>query len=332
MNRAEEIKNILEEYPKYQETLFIRGYLITDKVINDLQCYPFFGNWEKAKCGILNDGTNINIYYNNLQNCFTYEGNGISICLIGHAYNPFNMKYQEIEILKDCISAFQKNENAFFDEISKLTGIYVIVLNDKKRLIVVQDCAGMKSCYFGKVKGHIYISSHPQLVGDICNLEMDPFVAKLVKSYCYNIGNRHLPGNITPFTELKRLGGNTYMEYSDAFKIKRFYPVGPHDEISNKAQFDKEIEKIVDIMYRNIELVTKKWERPAISLSGGTDSKTTLACANGLYDQFSYFSFHCKPQELVDANAAHLICNQIGVKHTIYPIPDNNDELKDFQV
>lgn len=75
----------------------------------------------------------------------------------------------------------------------------------------------------------------------------------------------------------------------------------------------------------------KKWNRCAISLSGGVDSKTTLASANGLYDKFSYFSFFSKEQELVDAKAARQICNNLGLKHTIYRIPENNNEIKDFQ-
>jgi asparagine synthetase B (glutamine-hydrolysing) len=332
LSRANEIKNILEQYPQYQETLFCRGYLVTSKIVENLNEYPFYNQWLMKSCGVMNDGTDVDIYYHKLQDCSVYEEDGMTIAIIGHAYNPFNMKYQEVEILKDCLNAYKRSREVFFEEVSELTGIHLILLNDKDRLIFVQDCAGMKSCYFGKVKDDIYITSHPQLVGDICDLQPEPFVEKLVKSRCYNIGNRHLPGNITPFKEMKRLGGNTYTEYTGEFRIKRFYPVKPHDEIKSQEQFDVGIEKIFNIMHRNIELATKKWERPAISLSGGMDSKTTLACANGLYDKFSFFSFHCKPQEIVDANAAHKICEEIGLEHKIYPIAKNNDEVKDFDV
>jgi asparagine synthetase B (glutamine-hydrolysing) len=331
-SRADEVKEILKQYPQYQETLFCRGYLVTSRALENLNTYPFYNQWLKTSCGKLNNGTEINIYYHKWQNCCTYEENGISVTLIGHAYNPFDMKYQEIEIIKDCLNVYNQGREAFFEKVSELTGIHLILLNDKDRLIFVQDCAGMKSCYFGKVNDDIYTTSHPQLVGDICNLRMDSFIEKLVKLRCYNIGNRHLPGNLTPFKELKRLGGNTYTEYTGEFKIKRFYPVKPHDEIKNQEQFDETIERIFNIMHRNIELTTYKWARPAISLSGGMDSKTTLSCANGLYDKFSFFSFHCKPQEIVDATAAHKICESIGLDHTIYPIPETNNEIKDFHV
>jgi hypothetical protein len=332
MSQAKEIRDILDTYPNYQETLFRRGYLITDREIENLARYPFYDNWNKVNFGSLYNGNRINIYYHKLQDCYMHEQNGVTISIIGHAYNPFNMNYKELDILKNCLCSYLESKEVFFDKISELTGIHIIVVNDKGKLIVVQDCAGMKSCYFGKVDNVIYITSHPQLVGDICNLTIDPFVDKLVKTRCYNIGNRHLPGNITPFRELKRLGGNTCVEYTDKFNIKRFYPVRPHDEISDKDQFNEMIEKIGNIMHRNIELCSKKWNRPAISLSGGTDSKTTLACANGLYDKFDFFSFHSKPQELVDANAAHNICEKIGLEHIIYSIPDSNDNIQDFDI
>ncbi|MED3689587.1 asparagine synthase-related protein [Peribacillus butanolivorans] len=331
--KAVEIKKIMEQYPQYQDTLFSRGYLITSKEINDLSKYPFYSNWKKVYSGeIRKEKPNLNIYIHNKQDCYMYEENGIHAVIIGNAYNPFDMKYQEEELLKDCVQAYRQSKETFFDKISEFTGVHLIVIWDNVNLIAVQDCAGMKSCYFGRMDGNMYITSYPQLVADICDLKVDPFVEKLTKSYSYNIGNKHLPGNLTPFKELKRLGGNTYVEFVNEFKVKRFYPVKPHDEIKSKDQFNSGIEKITDILHRNIELATMKWKRPAISLSGGMDSKTTLASANGLYDRFTYFSFHSKPQEIVDANAAHKICEEIGLEHTIYPIPDSNDDVEDFDI
>ncbi len=67
-------------------------------------------------------------------------------------------------------------------------------------------------------------------------------------------------------------------------------------------------------------------------MSGGADSKTTLACANGLYDKFGYYSFQSKDTEVVDSLAARKICERIGIEHKIYKIPSDNSEIKDFEV
>lgn len=200
-------------------------------------------------------------------------------------------------------------------------------------MLCVQDCGGIKSCYFGTIDNNIYITSHTQLVADICNLTMDEYVEKLVKTKCYNIGNRYLPGNITSYKELKRLGPNTYLKFeNEMFSINRFYPIKKHKEIKTKKESEKAINEIVDIMHKNCELATKKWKRPAISLSGGMDSKTTLSVANGLYDKFFLYSFQSKDTEIVDSEAAHQICENIGQPHTIYKIPNKNEDIQHFDV
>lgn len=332
MSKTNEVIQLLEQYPMYQKTLFSRGYLITDTEITNLSIYPFYDHWKKEKLEVTKDGKSLNVFYHNLQNYQTYSKDEVIISIIGHSYNPFSMDYKEESILEDCIHSYLQNKELFFDKISELTGVHLIIINDGGELLVAQDCAGMKSCYFGKIDEHMYITSHPQLVGDMCNLTMDPFVKKLVGTRSYNIGNRHLPGNISPFKELKRLGGNTYLRFTDKFKIFRFYPIRPHKEMSDSDQVDHAISKAVDILSKNIELTTKKWGKVAISLSGGTDSKTTLACANGIYDQFYYFSFYSKPQEFIDANAAHDICKSLGLEHIIYPISKSNDDVQDFDI
>ncbi len=161
-------------------------------------------------------------------------------------------------------------------------------------------------------------------------MNLDPFVEKLIKSKCYHIGNRHLPGNLSPYKELKRLGGNTYLFYNGNFSVNRFYPCAPHPEFTTEEEFKEGVQKIYSLIHNGIECCSKKWENRSISLSGGTDSKTTLACANGLYDKFSYFSFYSKPTELVDATAAKNICKHLGLEHTFYKIPETNEEIEHF--
>lgn len=332
MSRRNEIERILDEYPKYKETLFIRGYLITDDELDNLDKFPFYSSWSRHAFGKLSNGRAVNIYVNNKQNYYSHEEDELIISIIGHAYNPFDMEHDENKILKKLIEQFRISEESFFNKVSELTGIHLITINYQGRILAVQDCSGMKSCYFGEVGRNIYLTSHPQLVGDLLNLETDSFVEKLIKSKPYNIGNRHLPGNITPYRELKRLGGNTYVNYEDNFTIVRFYPIMPHSEIKTESEFNEGINSIATIIHNNVLLASQKWSNPAISLSGGTDSKTTLSCVNGLYDKFKYFSFHCKPQELVDAKAARQICDSLSLEHSIYSIPDKNEDVEDFYI
>lgn len=331
MNKANEIRNILDEHKQYREALFCRGYLITTQTIQDLKMYPFYGLWKKTKCGHLKDGKDVHIYYHQLQDYSSIEQEGVTISIIGHAYNPFDMKFQESTILKDCFDAYQKSKEAFFDKISELTGIHLIAINDNNRLILVQDATGMRSCFYGMINNNIYIASHPQLVGDLCNLAVDKFVNKLTNAFFFRITEHYLPGDLSPYIELKRLGPNTYLSYDNGFNKIRFYPIKEHPEI-NLNQYNEIIDNIKTLIQKNLELCSKKWDGAAISLSGGIDSNTTLACANGLYEKFKYYSFHCKPSEVIDSNAARQICNILNLKHLIYAIPNNNEDIEDFEI
>ena len=320
----EEIKTELDTNSSYRELLFRRGYLLTNKKLNNIDKYPFYNLWSE---NIVNGYF---LYVQKEQTFYIESDSELTAVIIGHAYNPFNMVYDEKEICRELISSYKNSLSAYFDKVSELTGLHIVMLFDKNKIIACQDACSLTGCYFGNIGNNIYISEHPQLIGDICNLSIDPMVEKLVESKCYNIGNRHLPGNLSPYKEIKRLGANTYLNFDNEFSIKRFYPTAPHPEFTSEKEKTETVKKIGDLIHNGIKCCAKKWDRCTISLSGGTDSKTTLACANGLYDKFSYFSFHSKPQELVDANGAKTICNKLGLDHTLYEIPMENSEIKDF--
>ena len=334
MKRAEEMQNLLERYPHCQGALYSRGYLISSRLFStkELESYPFYSNWKTATLGSMRDGKTLYVYCHYLQDYHSYSEPGLDICIVGHAYNPFNLQYNEQEILQDCLLAYRDSRRQFFDKVSELTGIHLIVVNDNGTLLVLQDCAGMKSCYYGVVAGELNLTSHPQLVADLYGLEVDATIERLRDKWFFSIGVKYLPGDLSPFDELKRLGPNTYVAYSnEGLEMKRFFPREEHPVLAEE-DYDAAIDRISELLHNNIALCSKKWMHPAISLSGGMDSKTTLACANGIYDKFRYYSFHCKPQELEDAKAAREICQTIGVGHTIYAIPEKNEEIEDFDV
>ena len=136
------------------------------------------------------------------------------------------------------------------------------------------------------------------------------------------LGNA-LPGDLSQFKEIKRLIPNHYVTINQTnIKVQRFYtPIKLH--LSEKQIVDE----VSTLLHSNMELISRKWEKPAISLTGGCDSKTTLACTNGLYDKFSYFSYTSSESEQVDAVAARKICDALGLKHTTYIIPEDDSGL-----
>lgn len=271
------------------------------------------------------------LYTHKEQKFHVYEDNGLQAVMVGHAYDPFTMKICEKEILADCTEAFHKGgEKAFLEVVSQLTGIHLIALFIGERAIFVQDCSGMMMCNYGICGSNTYITSNSAIIEDIDTPKKNAFVAKLLCSKSYRHGSKYLPGDLTPYEGISRLGPNLYLEYKHgSFAIDRFYPVANHEEVDeDNTQVLQEIARLVK---NNVMLCAKKWEKPAISLSGGVDSRTTLSSAAGQYDKFFYYSFMSKPQEENDAQAAHNICSQLGLSHEIYPISENNADYEAFE-
>lgn len=325
MNRDAIVK-LTKEKPFLQEHLFTRGFLLTN-VQQDESAYPFYNYWNHHIFG------KYHVYVHPKQSAFFAESDTVACFLIGHAYNSFTTEIDEQQIL-------QKLANVTVQEriplLNQLTGVFTIGWMEKNTLTLVSDCASMQIAYYGIIGGNVYVSSHMQLVGDLCNLRMSEYVQKLVAYRHYHYYGAFLPGDLSAYEELKRIVPNTSVTYQHGeFSVHRFYPEKPLDMTTTNEEYLSTIERISDIMRRSMELIALKWNQPAISLTGGMDSKGTLAAANGQYDHFRYFSYVSMPGEQIDAEAAHKIAQAIHINHKIDIISGQDkdfDQIEDFSI
>ena len=324
MNQTE-FKEMLENLSYLKEDLFIRGFLITDKKQENLDEFPFYGNWKTEQYG--------NFYFlaHKLTGMHVFsDAKGNYFFIMGHAYNPFTMEYREEEILKHLSSECEKGK--YLDAVNELTGIFVTGVVSNDRIAYVVDAAGIQSACSGVIDGSFYLTSHAQLVGDICGLHMDSFVKELTQYKWYHrLLGPYLPADLTPFSELKRVVSGQLYTYKGTITRKRFWPLKPINMAYDEESYNEVIQKGAEILHNNMLLVTKKWNRPWISLTGGIDSNTTFAAANGLYDQIETFSYISAEKEIPDAAAAKKVSEHFNVKHHEYQIPEDSSEIKDFE-
>lgn len=317
MNQVE-IQEILNKNPELRDKLFTRGFYLTDAAVNDND-YPFYGLWKSEKI------EQYTLLVSPKQSFFVQKSASGYLVMVGHAYNPINMTADEQGIL---LSLSQKNcQKDFWDEFNQLTGIFTLLLICKDRLFFAGDPTCMQTTFYCENQGNVYVSSHTNLIGDLLELEWDAYVRRLVNYRFFGLLGNSLPGDLTQFSSVKRLVPNHYMEFSNgAFKAKRFY--WPVKQQLSKAEI---VNRSSEILHNNMTLVAKKWRKPAISMTGGCDSKTTLACTNGLYDSFSYFSYTSSESEQVDADAARVICKAIGQAHKTYIVSEKDSDYEDIE-
>lgn len=318
MSSQKKVKEITEELPALRKYLFTRGFLLTDKEYS-LSAYPFYGNWS---CQRIRD---LNLYVHEKLSSFVHEDGFTSYLLVGHAYNPYNEIYDENVLLKQYATA----ENPT-DVFNQWTGVFTLIVIRENTLEMWGDCAGMQATYYGVVNDKLYISSHAQLIGDLCELKQSAYAQEIVKYRFWQLYGMFLPGDCSQFDGIYRLVPNTYVVFNKSiqrFAVERFYPLHDITMCKNEEDYNAIVAEIGRLLHTNLDLISKKWSKPAISMSGGMDSKATFACANGLYDRFKYYSYDTMYGDQPDVEAAKKIADAAGVSHNTYVVSQQDSDF-----
>lgn len=311
------IQKILENNDSLRKKLYAMGFIFTDNEVDTTE-YPFYDMWREQHI----EAYTLMVAHD--QHSYVVNNGSATAILIGHAYNPFSMMHEEKNILENLLKeyspqALENNKHEFWHHINELTGVFSLIILDNGKVYLIGDASGMQTTFYTVFNGKIYISSHTNLIGDLLDLTWDPYVKRLTSYRFFKLLGNSLPGNLTQFQEVKRLIPNFYVKLQNGTSTeKRFYWPHKLDKSS-----DKVVDEVASLLYNNMELISQKWTKPAISVTGGCDSKTTLACTNGIYDRFKYFSYVSSEAEKVDAEAAKNICHLLGLKHQTYIIPEN---------
>ena len=322
--KRKEFLEMLEQNPELKADLFIRGFVISDRKISGTDQFPMYGTWrEEIHAGFY-------FYGHPLTGMHFYEDQeGRTFFLMGHAYDPFTMEIQEEKILEHIAAACGTDE--YMDRVNEITGVFVFGCAKDGRMDYLVDPSGMQSACSGLVNGTFYLTSHPQLVGDIEHLRIDSFVKELVAYKWYGrVMGPYLPADLTPFASLKRIVPDMLYTYDDTISHRRFWPLTEAQEVKNEEEYNQVVRDAADILKNNMALIAEKWEHPWISLTGGIDSNTTFAAANGNYDKFEAFSYISAEKEIRDAEAAKKIAEHFDVPHHVYAIPDDDAEIEKF--
>lgn len=320
------LKNTLDERSDLRKYLFIRGFLLTENADINSDGFPFYGEWKHTEL------QGLHFWTHKLTGFHYAEINGKTLFLFGHAYNPFTMQTDEKLILERIGEHYGKDD--FYDFVDEMTGIFVFGVIDDGKILTLIDPSGMQSVCCGTVDGKFYLTSHAQLVADICPLKTDPFVSELVNYKWYGrVMGPYLPADLTPFPELKRIVPNIEYTYQNGkVRHRRFYPLKDLAEVKDEQEYNEVITTAADILKNGMELVCRKWNNPWVSLTGGIDSNTTFAAGNGNYDKLKTFSYFSAEKESPDCDAAKKISEHFNIPWTLYHIPSDATELADYDI
>ncbi len=315
-------------FPEYRSAIFEQGFLLTDHAITLGSGFPFYDFWREVDLA-----GHAYLYVHLNQKAYVHQDAGNTYFLLGHAYDPFGGESDETVILKRIAEVSHGDFQKEIPKINDLTGLFLFGVFSNDSLTLCGDFESMRAAYYGHVGGHWYLASHEEIVAWLVPLTRDEYVEKLENYRWYRLYGEGLPGDISHYHELKKIICNNYVDLKDGqFSSHRFYPSKPLEMCRDEADYQKTVDEIARVMKLSLDLISRKWPRTAVSVTGGRDSKGSLAAAAHLGDSVQYFSYNSQPAEKVDCDAAKRICASVGVKHTTYGIPLDRELYPEYDL
>lgn len=291
---------------------YARGYLFTDK---DIQ--PPVSLWKRARVGPY--------YLSYDPRCeFALVSEGDRwLAMLGLAVNTRNWSMDLAGIADDALAALKEGETNLFDLLDDMSGRFVMFYSENGRARVLTDATNMRSTFYADPPHPLIISSHASLIRELTNAPPSPLIdIKWLETYTRYC----LPGHFTPYDGIYYLTPNTLLEL-DTREVRRFFP---REDLPSR-QVEDIVDEMAHLFQGQLNLVAEKYN-PAISISAGIDSRTTLAMSKSIADRALYFTYvvendpHHKRSVLeIDQQVAREMADNLRLRHLLIRVRNDDD-------
>jgi hypothetical protein len=263
----------------FRNLVYRRGYVITDQQL-DMSDWNDWQLTQVDKYYIYSDKENKPVLIQTDDNwCF----------LLGYMVDIKFGTDNKVEIAERICSYLGEDETAFFDYIDEMAGRYLIMYKHNGIVKILGDATCMRTIFYSK--NHNVIASHTGIIQDLIGSKANPNMRREWREK-YTKGVRYyLPGNYTPFEDIYFLTPNLVMEV-ESRTAKRFYP--REELIIDTAE--NQAKRIIELVDKEIKVLANSGNKLLLSLSGGEDSRTTLALSRNYIDSFQTFTFYRYPK------------------------------------
>lgn len=269
-----------------------------------------------------------NYYYEEKSSHEVFQTDNAFILIHGH----FVFLGQEIEgnLLETLLAAYTNNYNQFLTMLDLLAGRYVIFIHDKFKTLIFPDATASRTTYYSI---HTNIAcSHVNLLNDI--------VPHSFKQFSNDFDLLGITWDLSPFVDIKSITPNLFVDFNNKSK-ERFFP--RRENTYNKYSLNERFDFVEKSMSTIFKFYTQNFEDVNLSLTGGEDSRFTLAMAKSFYSKLNSFTYTIKDNTQfqnklyveitsLDKKIVKELLNYVPIKHQFITFQPNQFDLTDSMI
>lgn len=176
------------------------------------------------------------------------------------------------------LNLYMNDYEEFLNELDYTAGRHCIIIGNKDDVKIYPDATASRSVYYSV--DFKAAASHTRLLNEVYTLESDP-LNKVQNEYRIN-------GENNIFMNVKSIISNFYFDFHKNEKV-RFWP-----RQNNRFTYTKEkvkLELASKIWKLQLDKFTNEYKHVVMSMTGGLDSRVSLALLNGYYDKVLGFTY-----------------------------------------
>lgn len=203
---------------------------------------------------------------------------GDELFLLGSMYDWVNPDYSNQQIIRELLESV--NLEAFFSNLGKYCGQYVLIYRFKERLIILNDACSQSEVYY--TTDFSNIATQPKLLATI--VELVPHSDKEAKIFYESNAFKKkclFVGNSTHTENIKHLLPNHYVDVSSK-KVGRFFPTISKQELP----LEKVADQAIAMLKGYIRAISNRHEI-SLGVTAGVDSRTLFL--SSLSERCKYF-------------------------------------------
>ena len=236
----------------------------------------------------------------------------VTVAILGSVLDTDIWSDDADRLARNAAVALLRSETALLEMVDAWAGRFLLIFESRGKVRILTDACAMRSAYYSFSRGFV-IASHVRLAAKAVGAGPSELMRQAHKDPRWQFGEGRFPGHATPFEEVWVLTPNTLIEVAEE-RVRRFFPREPLAEISAEDA----AEAVAPILRRTVSEICAH-NSVAVSLTGGLDSRVTLAAARERASEVEFFTYVHPRQEQhrADGALAREMAGALGLRHRL---------------